>query len=139
SNYGEVHAGLYNGENYNRTEVNNEKAFEFRASVRPFATATPIVRGLRAHLFYDGDQYVMKADRRRLIGSVTFEHPYLNASYEYMDTKDQTSAAKPNVNGRGYSIWATPRSPMGLEGLLRYDRMTPNTLADAQLHKRTIL
>ena len=29
--------------------------------------------------------------------------------------------------GRGYSIWATPRSSKGLEALIRYDHLTPNT------------
>jgi hypothetical protein len=83
----------------------------------------------------------MDAERKRLLGSVTFEHTYLNAGLDYLDAKDQTSAkpGTPNVEGRGYSIWATPRSPMGLELLLRYDHMTPNTALDAQVRNRTII
>ena len=38
SNYGDFHVGVYNGENYQRVELNNQKAFEFRGTVRPFAT-----------------------------------------------------------------------------------------------------
>ena len=38
SNYGDFHVGVYNGENYQRVELNNDKAFEFRGTVRPFAT-----------------------------------------------------------------------------------------------------
>src|SRR6185295_7502053 len=32
SNYGDFHAGIYNGENYQRVEVNDQKAFEFRGT-----------------------------------------------------------------------------------------------------------
>ena len=35
SNYGDVHVGLFNGENYNRAEVNDQKAIMIRATVRP--------------------------------------------------------------------------------------------------------
>src|SRR5438132_760557 len=127
SNYGEIHAGVYNGETYSKVEVNNEKAFQFRGSLRPFTTRAPVLRGLRAHLFYDADNYVKNAERRRAIGSVTFEHQYLNAGFDYLGTKDQTSVTKPDVGGRGYSIWATPRSSKGWEALLRYDHLTPNS------------
>src|SRR5437667_284532 len=50
SNYGDLHVGVYNGENYQRVEVNNQKAIELRGTVRPFATNLPVLRGLRAHL-----------------------------------------------------------------------------------------
>ena len=139
ANYGELHAGLYNGETYSKAEVNNEKAFQVRGTVRPFAGMAPVLRGVRAHVFYDGDRYAMSADRRRLVGSVTFEHAYLNAGFDYLDAKDRTSIARPDLTGKGYSIWATPKSPMGFEALLRYDQLKPNTLFDTQLHKRTIV
>jgi hypothetical protein len=130
SNYGDVHVGVYNGETYSKAETNNEKALQFRGTLRPFATGAPVLRGLRAHLFYDADKYVMNAERKRLIGSLTFEHQYLNGAFEYLDTHDQTSA-KPgtaDANGKGFSIWATPRAK-GWEALLRYDHLTPNTSA----------
>ena len=49
SNYGDVHVGVYNGEGYAKTEVNDQKAFEIRGTVRPFATSAPVLRGLRVH------------------------------------------------------------------------------------------
>jgi hypothetical protein len=131
-NYGDVHVGLYNGENYNKAEVNDQKAIMLRASFRPFATAAPILRGLRASVFYDGDNYLQDGPRQRFLAHVTFEHAYLNAGYEYLDAHDQTSGkvGVPNVQGKGYSIWATPREPMAngasFEGLLRYDHLIPN-------------
>src|SRR6059058_2414685 len=74
SNYGDVHVGVFNGENYNKAEVNDQKAIMIRATVRPFATLDPRLRGLRATVFYDADNYVRSAERSRLIGQLTFEH-----------------------------------------------------------------
>ena len=139
SNYGDVHIGVYNGETYSRVEVNNQKAIQLRGTVRPFATGAPVLRGVRATLFYDADSYVKDAERTRFIGSVTFEHQYVNAGFEYLNAKDQTSASRTNLTGKGFSIWATPRSTKGFEALLRYDQLRPNTDFDTQLRKRTIL
>jgi Phosphate-selective porin O and P len=132
SNYGDVHVGVYNGENYNRAEVNDQKAIMVRATVRPLAKGSPVLRGLRASIFYDGDNYLTDGPRQRLLFHVTYEHTYFNAAYEYLDTHDQTSA-KPGtakVEGKGYSIWATPKLPKpngsSWEALLRYDHLTPN-------------
>jgi hypothetical protein len=127
SNYGDVHVGLFNGENYNKAEVNDQKAIMIRATVRPFATMSPVLRGLRATFFYDGDNYVKNAERTRAISTVTFEHKFVNAGFEYLKAKDQTSVTKADVKGDGYSIWFTPKSPTGWEGLIRYDHQTPNT------------
>jgi hypothetical protein len=131
-NYGDIHVGLFNGENYNKAEVNDEKAIMVRVSVRPFATGVPVLRGLRASVFYDGDNYLQDGPRQRFIAHGTFEHAYVNAGVEYLDAHDQTSA-KPGtarVEGKGYSIWATPRAPRAngssLEALLRYDHLIPN-------------
>ena len=131
-NYGDVHVGVYNGENYNKAEVNDQKAIMIRATVRPFAEMTPLLRGLRATVFYDGDNYVVHAERTRTIGQLTYEHKYVNLGFESLRARDQTSGL-PNAldkAGRGYSIWMTPRAPMengsSWEGLLRYDHQTPD-------------
>jgi hypothetical protein len=142
SNYGDVHTGVYNGENYNKAEVNDQKAVMIRTSIRPLPGGPEVLRGIRGHLFYDSDHYVKDADRKRFIAAVTFEHPYLNASVEYLDTKDRasTSPADAEVEGRGYSIWATPKTTRGFEGLLRYDHLAPNRVPFAsQVRKRGII
>jgi hypothetical protein len=128
SNYGDFHVGLFNGENYNKAEVNDQKAFMVRASIRPFAKMAPVARGLRATIFFDGDNYIQSGERKRLIGQVTFEHTYLNAGFEYLDAHDQTSALPGSVDkeGKGWSIWATPKSTRGWEMLLRYDHLVPD-------------
>ena len=131
SNYGDFHVGVYNGENYQKVEVNNQKAIELRGTVRPFATSLPVLRGLRAHLVYYDDHYASNDERRRVMGNVTFEHRYLNAGFDYLSAKDQTLATAADVSSNGYSILATPRIPAATgaswEGLLRYDHFTPNT------------
>lgn len=139
SNYGDIHVGIYNGENYNHIETNGQKALQVRGSVRPLAKGAPVLRGLRVHGFYDADSYVKNGERHRGDVGATFEHAWLNAGIEYLDTKDQTSVTKPEVNGHGYSMWATPRAKNGWEGLLRYDHMTPDTSLGSQTRTRTIV
>jgi hypothetical protein len=131
SNYGDIHVGVYNGENYQKVEVNNQKALEFRGTLRPFATSLPVLRGLRAHLVYYNDHYNSGDERKRVMGNVTFEHQYLNAGFDYLSAKDQTLAIATDASSRGYSVWATPRAPKAdgssWEALLRYDHFTPDT------------
>jgi hypothetical protein len=78
-------------------------------------------------VFYDGDKYVKGAERKRTIGQVTFEHTCVNAGFEYLAAKDQTSTTKADVSSKGYSFWVTPRTTLGWEGLIRYDHLQPNT------------
>jgi hypothetical protein len=131
SNYGDFHVGVFNGENYQRVEVNDQKGFEFRGTIRPFATNAPILRGLRAHLVYYNDSYAGGDQRRRTMGNVTYEHQYVNAGVDYLSAKDKTLATATEAASNGYSIWATPRVPLAngasWEGLLRYDHWVPNT------------
>jgi len=131
ANYGDFHFGVYNGENYQRVEVNNQKALEFRGTIRPFAAGLPVLRGLRGHFVYYDDHYAGSDERKRLMGNVTFEHNYLNAGFDYLDASDQTARTAAEVSSKGYSVWATPRLPMAngssWEGLLRYDHFIPNT------------
>ena len=131
SNYGDFHVGVYNGENYQRVEVNDQKALEFRGTIRPFAASLPVLRGLRAHFVYYDDHYAGSDERKRVMGNVTFEHNNVNAGFDYLDAKDQTLRTAADVSSKGYSIWATPRAPMAngssFEGLLRYDHFIPNT------------
>ena len=138
SNYGEVHAGLYNGENYNRTEVNSRKAFEVRGTLRPLPAGAPALRGIRVHAFYDADSYVKDGPRRRGLVSATYEHPRLNAGFDYLNTTDRTSVTVTEVNAHGYSLWATPRTKQGWEALLRYDHMTPDASVESRTRTRAI-
>ena len=130
-NYGDVHFGFYNGENYGRVETNNEKGFEFRGTLRPFAKMAPVLRGVRAHLVWYTDNYVSDSERKRVMGNVTYEHKYVNAGFESLNAKDQALPTTASIPSNGYAIWATPRyqfeDQSSWELLLRYDHWTPNT------------
>jgi hypothetical protein len=136
-NYGDIQTGFFNGEGYNRAEVNDQKSFMLRGTLRPLHVH-PVLRGLRVTGFINKDAYVKNADRTRALFTATFEHPNLNAAFEYLATKDQTSATKTAVNGRGWSIFATPKTARGWEGIVRIDHMVPSKELESQVRERTI-
>ncbi|HKW02721.1 MAG TPA: hypothetical protein VJN96_23060 [Vicinamibacterales bacterium] len=141
NNYGDFHVGFFNGENYNRVEVNDQKAFMVRGTVRPFGRGSVNARGLRVTGFWDNDAPNKGGRRDRGIFQATYEHKYFNAGYEYLDQNDQTLAASADVNARGWSIWATPffkEKGNGPEVLFRYDDYKVNKNIDA-IQKRTIV
>ena len=137
--YGEIVAGVYNGEGFIRADPNDRKAFEIRGTLRPLPSSN-LPRGLRLTGFYTADHTATNADRRRAIGMATFEHRFLNVAWSYLDAVDQPSAAASRIPSRGQSFWITPRVPLGplpvappagmvrasVEGLFRYDRLEPN-------------
>ena len=128
-NYGDVHAGIYNGETYSRFEANNRKAFQVRGTFRPLPMARTL-RGLRVTAFYDADAPVSEGRRNRFVGDVTFEHKVVNAGFMYLDAKDRALPTAATIDGRGFSAWITPKMTKGWEGLLRFDRLEPNTNDD---------
>jgi hypothetical protein len=138
-NFGDLHVGVYNGETYTKFEANNTKAFQVRFTVRPLARQAAVARGLRLTVFYDADSYLKNAEKKRFLFSTTYEHPHVVAAFDYLDTHDQNASANlTSINGKGYSFWITPRSTIGVEGLFRYDRMTPNEQLDTQQRRRLI-
>jgi hypothetical protein len=128
--YGDVHVGYYNGDTYTRAEVNDQKAFQIRGSLRPFPKGK-VLKGLRVHGFYDNDRPLKNGERDRTIVSTTFEHKYVIAGWDYLWTKDKSSGlpTASEVKGEGYTFWVEPRTSFGLEGLFRYDHLKPNTAA----------
>jgi hypothetical protein len=138
-NYGDVHAGFYNGEGYAKAETNNEKAFMVRATVRPLPLGGPELKGLRLTAFVDVDHYVQGGKRERTIGQITYEHPLVNAGFELMRAKDRTSATKAQISAKGWSLWATPRlGTTGWEALIRHDDYLPNDAIHSQKQTRDI-
>ena len=143
ANYGDVHVGFYNGDGYqslnDQNGVNNEKSIQIRASLRP-APGVPVVKGLRIIGYYDSDHYFSDAKRERVVGTLLFEHPYVHAGFEYLDAKDQTSVTKAQLNRDGFSVWVMPRTPIGIEGLFRYDELNQNKdLSPGPKKKRTVV
>jgi hypothetical protein len=139
NNYGEVHGGFFNGEGYAKPEVNDQKAFEVRGTVRPFAASGPELRGLRVTGFYFGDNYIKNAERSRAVGQVTYESTYINGGFDAIKAHDQTSITKVDTEASGWSFWATPKTTIGWEALLRYDHLAPDTGVANQVRTRTIV
>src|SRR5437764_26785 len=138
-NYGDVQAGFYNGENYNHVETNNEKGFMIRSTFRPLPLGGPLFKGLRFTHFRVVDHYVQDAKRGRDIGQITYEHPWVNAGFDYLIAKDRTSVSKAEVKSKGWSAWATPKlGTTGWEALLRHDDFLPNHAVHSQKQKRDI-
>jgi hypothetical protein len=143
NNYGEIHAGIYNGEGYSKAEVNDQKAFQIRGTVRPLATSSSLAaRGLRVTFFYDADHYIRNAERKRFVANATYEHRWFNVGWDYLDGKDQTSVTTADVGSKGWSLWVTPffkEKGNGPEALFRVDRFKPNvTTLDTQQRQRLI-
>lgn len=124
NNYGEIHTGVYNGDGYARAEANNQKAFQIRGTVRPLAR-NPTWKGLRLTAFYDADNYIKNGPRDRFVGALTFEHPRVHLGADYVKTKDRISITANQVEAEGYTFWITPRTKIGIEGLLRFDSLKP--------------
>lgn len=135
-NYGEIHTGFYNGETFTRFEANDQKGYMIRGTLRPLPMH-PVLRGLRLTGFWDQDAFAKHDERQRGIVNVTFEHPYVNGSFEYLVAKTQELAKNPEVEPRGWSAWVTPKTAKGWEGLLRYDQLEPDKRSPAR-KKRTI-
>jgi len=128
--YGEVHVGLYNGESYNKAEVNNQKAVMVRGTLRPMPTGGAFARGLRVTAFHVQDHVVQGADRIRTVGNVVLEQRRYTAGFDYMWRRDQTLPRDTKAKSDGYSFFVTPffqEKGNGFEALVRYDSFRPNT------------
>jgi hypothetical protein len=120
--YGDLQAGIYNGEGWAHSEVNDQKALQIRATLRP-VPASSSLHGLRVSGFYDADHYAAGLPRNRAIGEATYEHPRVNAGFDILSTKDRPTRNVTEVNTHGYSLWATPKFGHGWEALLRRDTL----------------
>ena len=136
SNYGDVHLGYYNGEGYNHPEANDQKGFEIRASLRPLP-GMEILKGWRVTGFYLSNNIAKGQEADRWLVDTTFEHEYVNAGFTYIEATNQSATGSAEVKPKDWSIWVTPRTPFGLEALIRYDDLKPNQ-NNNQETKRTI-
>ena len=136
-NYGDLHAGAYNGETYTAPEINDQKGFMIRGTVRPLPLSEHL-RGLRVTGFYDHDMFAQDADRQRGIVSVSFEHKFVNGAFDYLSAKNHPTLAGATTDIKGWTVWLTPKTTIGWEALLRFDHLDPNKAAPAQERERTI-
>ena len=141
NNYGDFHVGIYNGENYGAAEVNNEKGFEVRGTLRPFGRGSANARGLRVTGFWINDAPVQNGRRDRSVFDASYEHKYFTFGYEYLNRNDQALPTSTDVNAKGWSIFFTPffkEKNHGPEMLIRYDDYKADDTKDV-IQKRTIV
>ena len=125
SNYGDVHAGFYNGENYNRAEANDQKALHDPRHGPAAADGQPgDPRPARHRLLRSRRvRQECRADARRR-RRVTYEHPYVNAGVRLSlghrsDSRHRAPSSTPTATRSG----SRRRRPKGWEGLLRFDHL----------------
>jgi hypothetical protein len=138
NDYGDVQAGIFNGEGYLRPETNDQKAIQVRGTLRPLPHATGPLKGLRVGYYYHGDHYVHDAERRKTVTTVVFEHPHLNAGFDYLTTADRLLPTLPRIDGAGYSVFVTPffkHKGEGPEALVRFDDFSPDETIDPHRHR----
>lgn len=134
NDYGDIHAGVYNGESYGKAEANDQKSLQIRGTLRPMPKHA-LLKGLRLTAFYNADRYVKGAPRNRLVLNAAFEHKRLVMGVDVVEARDQTSARAALVESSAYTVWARPRTTMGLEGLVRYDSFKANKSVDGRRNR----
>jgi hypothetical protein len=128
SGFGEVHVGVYNGETYTKPEVNDQKAYVGRVTLRPLRNHD-LLKGLRLLGYYHYDRYAKGQSRDRASASAMFEHARFNAGVDWAQRTDQPTPASLETTGRGMSFFVTPffkEKGNGPEALIRFDTFKPD-------------
>jgi len=137
NDYGDIHAGVYNGEGSFASEINDQKGFMIRGAFRPLPKS-PVMKGFRVSGFVDRDAYVKDRDRARNIFAASFEHKYFNGGFDYLDAHDLKIGQTRKVDADGWTMFANPRSTIGWEGLFRYDHLDDDKAVDGRAKNRVI-
>lgn len=136
--YGEINAGVYNGEGFGSSEANKYKSFQGRATVRPMPNAA-IAKGLRLSGFYDAGWYAANRPRRHGIVMASFEHPHFAGTAQWLAGTERPLSRTTDARVRGASAFAEVRQ--GLEGwavLARIDRFDPDDRTPDNSDRRII-
>ena len=124
--YGEVNAGIYNGEGFGSGEANKFKSFQGRVTIRPFPQA-PLARGLRISGFYDQGAYAADHPRRHGIVMASFEHTHVVGTAQWLAGTERTLTRPTRAHFRGASAFAEVRQgPEGWAVIARIDHFDPD-------------
>ena len=114
SNYGDVHVGVYNGENYQQGR--GQRPEGVRVPRHGAAVRRRACRCCAAFARISSTTTTTTSssdERKRVMGNVTFEHQYLNAGFDYLERQGPDAGDRHRRRrASGYSIWATPRTPL---------------------------
>lgn len=139
SNYGEFHAGVFNGEGVSTTDPNKYKSVQARVTVRPLPERG-WANGFRVSGFLTRGWYA--DDRPRHVGIVmgSFEHPNVVVTLQGVMATDSPSATLPrDIERSGTSTFVEVRE--GIEGwaaLARVDFFDPDESIGDNAHRRVI-
>ena len=141
-NYGDVHVGVYNGENYNQAEANDQKAFQIRGTLRPLPQGRGASAACASPASTTHDAYVKngRAAPRHLRGDLRAPVPQRGVRLP-RHTTDQTPRddAPKSTAQRLLVLGHAASRRTGWEGLFRYDHLEPNNdldEPDANAHDR---
>jgi hypothetical protein len=148
--YGSWSLGFYNGGGYTASEKNQNKAYEWRLSIRPFGEHVKGLEGLQIQ--WSGVRGLGNQPQNNTVTppreapayninlyALTYESKYVNASYTYYQGEgnaagtllDTTShdAVLPAAPAKGYSYFVEGKFPGNrrFSGFFRYDHFDTNT------------
>jgi hypothetical protein len=136
--YGEIQAGVYNGEGFKSAETNKYKSFQGRLTVRPFPRAG-VAKGFRVSGFYNFGYYDEDRPRRLGIAMASFEHKHLVASGEFLAATERPKPLTADVDRRGYAGFLEVRQGMeGAAAFVRVSSFDPDKDKDDNSKKRFI-
>jgi hypothetical protein len=138
-NYGEIQAGVYNGEGFTQAEVNKYKSVQGRVTVRPLPGAG-LANGFRVTGFYSAGWYA--EDRPRNLGIVmgSYEHTHIVATAQYLMATESPSAVQPrDIDRKGSSVFLEIRQAIqGWAALGRVDFFDPDKATGNNSQRRII-
>lgn len=137
-NYGEIQAGIYNGEGFTQAESNKYKSFQARFTVRPRPGDTA-ASGLRLTAFYNLGSSGRDLPRNLGIVMGSFEHKHVVATAEWLRATERPTLAVPEATRTGYSAFLEVRQGLeGWAGLARIDHLDPDDAVSQNSHSRVI-
>jgi hypothetical protein len=139
SGYGELHAGVYNGEGFSQTDVNKYKSIQARATIRPFPRRGA-ASGFRLSAFYNAGWYADDRPRRLGIVMGTFEHARLATTVEWLTaTENPLPTSLRDIDRKGWSVFVEPRQgPSGWAAIFRFDSFDPDDALSLNSQERII-
>jgi hypothetical protein len=139
NNYGEIQAGVYNGEGYTQPEVNKYKSVQARVTIRPLP-GRGLANGFRLSGFYNAGWYA--SDRPRRLGIVmgSYEHPHVVATAQYLAaTENPSLVAARDIDRKGSSAFLEVRQGVqGWAALGRVDFFDPDDALTRNSQRRII-
>lgn len=136
--FGEVQAGLYNGEGFAQTDANKYKSVQGRLTVRPFPNAG-VATGLRLSGFYNWGWYGANRPRRLGILMASFEHRNVVATIQGLTATENPALLPRDTDRKGTSAFLEVREgPAGWAGLVRFDAFDPDDALVGNRQQRII-